>query len=182
MRFKRSTFVPHPPGVSKVTLVDWKFEEGDYGPQYRLSFDSEMVMEETEQPYRVNAWIGVSLNPKSNAFKYLKALGFDVESEAAEEAEIEEILDDLIARGATCTAWIEEAPRKDGTTGTKITNMLAITKPGRRPSTYSEASGAAPATRTFGKPTSGGKPASGGRTTPPQPAVAAADPDPFQNE
>src|SRR5688500_6914721 len=85
MAFQRSTFEPHPEGTTVGTFVDFKDEpDGKFGPQIRLQFDTEEEMDDG-RPFRVSYWITEQFNPKSNSFKFLKAVGVPVDEITDEE-------------------------------------------------------------------------------------------------
>jgi hypothetical protein len=124
MPFKRSTFEPHPEGPTVGTFVDFKDEEGKYGPQTRVSFDTEELMEDG-RPFRIAYWITEQFNPRSNAYKFLKAMGIDVDN--IEDAELEGLdLNDLIGR--RCQLIIEHIKRPDATISAKVANLLSLKK------------------------------------------------------
>lgn len=126
MSFHRTTFEPHPEGVTVGQFTDLKDEpDGKFGPQIRLSFDTDEEMDDG-RPFRVAYWITSAFNPKSNCFKFFRAMGVDVEN--ITDAELGEIdLNDFI--GKKCQIVVEHKKNAtDGTIQAKVANLLPIKK------------------------------------------------------
>lgn len=122
MGFQRSSFTPHPEGLTIGTFVDHVAETGQFGPQTRLSFDTDELMDDG-RPFRVVFWITTQINPKSNAYKFLKAMGIDVDGISDEELEALD-LDNLLHK--RCQLVIEHKKKPDGTVQAKVANLLPL--------------------------------------------------------
>lgn len=150
MSFHRTSYEPHPEGVTIGQFVDFKDEpDGKFGPQIRLNFDTEEEMEDG-RPFRVAYWITSAFNPKSNCFKFFRAMGVDVDNIA--DAELEAIdLDDFI--GKKCQLVIEHKKAADGTVNGKVVNLLPVKKKTRPAQTEErELVGAGAGAKTGTKP------------------------------
>lgn len=123
MGFQRSSFEPHPEGLTIGTLADHTYEpNGTFGPQTRLSFDTEELMDDG-RPFRVCYWVTDQFNPKSNLFKFLKAMGVDVDNVTDDELAEMDFPEFL---GRKCQLLIEHKKKADGSITAKVANLLPI--------------------------------------------------------
>lgn len=126
MSFKRSVFEPHPEGATVGKFVDWVHEpEGEFGPQIRASFDTRELMKDG-RPFRVSFWVTDRVNPRSNAFRLLRAFGLD--PDRMSDAELLALdLDTFIGREVQLV--VEHRKRPDGSITAKVTNILPLRSP-----------------------------------------------------
>jgi hypothetical protein len=121
----RTTFEPHPEGVTIGQLVDYAYDEkGQFGPQIKWSFDTEEEMQDG-RPFRLVYWTTPTLNEKSNLYLLLKAFGEDPEDEAWEIEEIS-ALEPLLGR----KIQIEVLHKKDagGSIRARIAKVMGLPK------------------------------------------------------